>query len=154
MEGDKQVIQHLNVALKNELTAINQYFLHSRLLRSWGLTQLADKAYQESIEEMRHADRLIDRILYLGGLPNLQDLGKLLIGQNTKETLECDLKLELVAIPTLREAVGYTEQVKDYVSRDLFNAILTDEEAHVDWLKTQLELIERIGLANYEASKL
>jgi bacterioferritin len=154
MEGDKQVIQHLNAALKNELTAINQYFLHSRLLKSWGLNQLGDIAYKESIEEMQHADKLIDRILQLGGLPNLQDLGKLLIGQTTKETLECDLKLEYHAIPLLKEAIAHAESVKDFASRDLFLSILNDEEGHVDWIETQLELIERVGVAQYEASKL
>lgn len=154
MEGDKEVIRHLNIALRNELTAINQYFLHSRLLNSWGINQLGAKAYEESIEEMRHADKLIDRILQLGGLPNLQDMGKLLIGQNTKETLEGDLKLELNAVPALKEAIAHAESVKDYVSRDLFKAILADEEGHVDWLETQLELIRRLGIAQYEASKL
>lgn len=154
MDGDKQVIQHLNTALKNELTAINQYFLHSRLLNSWGLNQLGAMAYKESIEEMQHADRLIDRILNLGGLPNVQNLGKVLIGQNSKETLECDLKLELVAIPALKEGMSHAEEVKDYVTRDLLKVILADEEGHVDWIETQLELIERVGLANYEATKL
>lgn len=154
MEGDKEVIRHLNISLKNELTAISQYFLHSRLLKSWGINQLADKAYQESIEEMRHADKLIERILQLGGLPNLQDLGKLLIGQGTKETLEGDLKLELQAVPALKEAIAHAESVRDYVSRDLFRTILEDEEGHIDWLETQLELIQRVGIAQYEASKL
>ncbi len=149
MKGDPKVIEWLNKALKGELTAINQYFLHSRLFEDWGLDRLAKKSYEESIEEMQHADRLIKRILFLGGLPNLQDLERLRIGETPKEALECDLSLELDAIPMYRDAVEYAEQVRDYVSRDLFRSILEDEEGHVDWLETQLQLIDRLGEKNY-----
>lgn len=149
MKGDAKVIEFLNAALKNELTAINQYFLHSRMLNDWGVTKLGKKEYEESIEEMTHADWLIERILFLNGLPNLQDLGKLRIGESVKEILECDLALEHVAIPLLREAVAYADGVRDYVSRDLFNRILDNEEEHVDFLETQFDLIERIGIENY-----
>ena len=149
MKGDPKVIEWLNKALKGELTAINQYFLHSRMFEDWGLERLAKKAYEESIEEMQHADKLIKRILFLGGLPNLQDLDRLRIGETPKEALECDLSLELDAIPMYRDAVEYAEQVRDYVSRDLFQTILEDEEGHVDWLETQLDLIERLGEQNY-----
>ena len=149
MKGDPKVIEWLNKSLKGELTAINQYFLHSRLFEDWGLDKLAKKSYEESIEEMQHADKLIKRILFLGGLPNLQDLDRLRIGESPKEALECDLSLELDAIPMYRDAVGYAEQVRDYVSRDLFQSILEDEEGHVDWLETQLELIDRLGEKNY-----
>lgn len=149
MKGDAKVIEFLNAALKNELTAINQYFLHSRMLNDWGVTKLGKKEYEESIEEMTHADWLIERILFLNGLPNLQDLGKLRIGESVKEILECDLALEHVAIPLLREAVAYADEVRDYVSRDLFNRILDNEEEHVDFLETQFDLIERIGIENY-----
>ncbi|MCK8516155.1 bacterioferritin [Methylonatrum kenyense] len=154
MKGDPKVIEHLNTILFNELTAINQYFLHSRMLKDWGLTKLADHEYQESIEEMQHADKLIDRILFLGGLPNLQDLGKLLIGEDVREILECDLRLEEKGIPDLREAIAYAESIRDYVSRDLFQTILADEEEHVDHLETQLGLIERLGLENYQQSQV
>ena len=153
MKGDKKIIAFLNTVLKNELTAINQYFLHSRMLHDWGVKALGDKAYKESIEEMEHADALIQRILFLEGLPGMQELGKLRIGEDVKETLECDLALEKDAIPDLREAVAYAEKVKDYVSRDLFNKILADEEEHVDWLETQLGLIEKVGLENYQQSQ-
>ena len=149
MKGDKKVIEYLNKALKNELTAINQYFLHSRMLHDWGVSKLGDKEYKESIEEMEHADWLIQRVLFLGGLPNLQDLGKLHIGENVQEILECDLKLENMAIPLLREAMAYCESVQDYVSRDLFGKILHNEEEHVDYIETQFELIERIGIERY-----
>ncbi|HPF24456.1 MAG TPA: bacterioferritin [Hyphomonas sp.] len=149
MKGDKKVIEYLNKALKNELTAINQYFLHSRMLHDWGVSKLGDKEYKESIEEMEHADWLIQRVLFLGGLPNLQDLGKLHIGENVQEILECDLKLENMAIPLLREAMGHAESVQDYVSRDLFGKILHNEEEHVDFIETQFNLIERIGIERY-----
>lgn len=149
MKGDKKVIQHLNTILKNELTAINQYFLHSRLLEDWGATKMARHEYRESIEEMEHADELIKRIILLEGLPNLQDLGKLHIGENVKEVIECDLKLEEHAIPDLREAIIHCESVQDYVSRDLLVKILNDEEGHVDYLETQLHMIETQGIENY-----
>lgn len=149
MKGDAKIIEHLNACLKNELTAINQYFLHSRMLKDWGVSKFAEYEYKESIEEMTHADWLIDRILFLGGLPNLQDLGKLRIGENVKEILECDLKLEEDAIPALRDAIEYAESIRDYVSRDLFGKILNNEEEHVDFIETQFELIERIGIERY-----
>lgn len=154
MKGDPKVIEHLNKALGNELIAINQYFLHSRMYKDWGLKELADHEYEESIDEMKHADVLIERILFLEGLPNLQKLGKLLIGENTKEMLECDLKLEMIAIPDLRDAIEYCESVRDYVSRDLFQNILDSEEEHVDWLETQLGLIDKVGMENYLQSKM
>lgn len=154
MQGDKKVIQYLNKALRNELTAINQYFLHARMYEDWGLKELNEKEYAESIDEMKHADALIKRTLFLEGLPNLQDLGKLKIGENTEEMLRCDLELEQEAVPLLREAVEYCEQVKDYVSRELFESILESEEEHIDWLETQLGLIEKIGLKNYQQSKM
>ncbi|MAQ13897.1 MAG: bacterioferritin [Sandaracinus sp.] len=149
MKGDPKVIEFLNKALKNELTAINQYFLHSRMLNDWGVTKLGKKEYEESIEEMNHADWLIERILFLNGLPNLQDLGKLMIGEDVREILECDLKIEELAIPLLRDAMEYCESVRDYGSRDLFGKILQNEEEHVDFLETQFDLIERVGLQNY-----
>ncbi|MCR9270725.1 MAG: bacterioferritin [Henriciella sp.] len=149
MKGDAKVIEFLNLALKNELTAINQYFLHSRMLKDWGVSKLGDYEYKESIEEMNHADWLIERILFLGGLPNLQDLGKLRIGEGVKEILECDLALENDAIPLLRDAMEHCEKVRDYVSRDLFGKILTNEEEHVDYIETQFELIDRIGMQSY-----
>ncbi|MGM0562256.1 MAG: bacterioferritin [Pseudomonadota bacterium] len=149
MKGDKQVIEYLNKVLTNELTAINQYFLHSRILGDWGVSELASKEYEESVDEMKHADQLIKRILFLEGLPNLQDLHKIMIGEDVKEILECDLKLESKAIPLLREAVTHCEQVHDFVSRELFESILESEEEHVDWLETQLGLIGRMGLENF-----
>ena len=154
MKGDKQVIQFLNKALKNELTAINQYFLHARMYENWGLKELNEKEYEESIDEMKHADALIKRILFLEGLPNLQDLGKLKIGENTEEMLRCDLDLELEAVPLLREAIEHCESVKDYISRELFEDILESEEEHIDWLETQLELIGKVGIKNYQQSKM
>lgn len=154
MKGDKKVIELLNKALGNELVAINQYFLHSRMFDDWGLTALARKEYEESIDEMKHADLLIKRILFLEGLPNLQHLGKLLIGENTLEMLQCDLKIEQIAIPDLREGIAYSEQIKDYVSRDLFQQILDSEEEHVDWLETQISLIERVGIVSYEQKQM
>lgn len=154
MKGDTKVIEHLNRALYNELVAINQYFLHARMYRNWGLKELADHEYQESIDEMKHADRLIERILFLDGLPNLQNLGKLLIGESPREAIECDLKLEMRAVPDLKAAIAYCEQVSDYVSRELFESILQSEEEHIDWLETQLGLIGRLGEASYLQTKL
>ncbi len=154
MKADATVLKHLNKALGNELIAINQYFLHSRMFREWGLSKLASKEYEESIDEMKHADELVGRILFLEGLPNLQNLGKLLIGEHTREMLECDLQLEMIAIPTLKEGIAHAESVQDYVSRDLMAAILRSEEEHVDWLETQLALIERIGIENYQQAMI
>jgi bacterioferritin len=149
MKGDPKILQHLNLVLKNELTAINQYFLHSRMFGHWGLKRLEETEKDESIDEMKHADTLIQRILFLDGLPNLQDLGKLLIGEDVKECLECDLKLEMAARVDLKAAIADCEQLADYVSREVFKSILESEEEHVDFLETQLDLITRIGLENY-----
>ena len=149
MRGDQTVILHLNAVLKSELTAINQYFLHARMLRHWGVTKLGDREYHASLDEMKDADKLIDRILFLNGLPNLQDLDKLLIGENVREILECDLRLEEAGITRLREAIAYCEGVRDFVSRDLFSDILEGEEDQVDFIETQFELIDRIGLERY-----
>ena len=149
MRGDPKVIKWLNTALKAELTAINQYFLHSRMLKDWGVTKLAKKEYEESIEEMNHADTIIERILYLGGLPNLQDLGKLHIGETVEEILQCDMKLEDYAVPMYRDAVEYCEKIRDYGTRDILQSILIEEENHVDFLETQFDLIKQMGLQNY-----
>lgn len=154
MKGDAKVIEFLNKALYNELTAINQYFLHAKMLKNWGLKELAAHEYHESIDEMKHADTLAERILFLDGLPNFQTLGKLRIGENPRELLECDLALELEALPLLKEAIAHCEVVADYASRNLFAAILVSEEEHVDWIETQLALIERIGEQNYLAQQL
>jgi bacterioferritin len=154
MKGDSKVIKYLNKALKNELVAINQYFLHARMFENWGLNELNEKEYEESIDEMKHADALIKRILLLEGLPNLQDIGKIQVGENTEEIMRCDLAVELEAVPVLREAIEYCEQARDYVSRELFEDILASEEEHIDWLETQLELIEKVGLQNYQQSKM
>lgn len=149
MQGDPEVIKILNHVLKNELTAINQYFLHYRMLKHWGFHRLAHKEYEESIDEMKHADRLMDRILFLDGLPNLQHIDRLRIGETVREILESDLALENDAIPVLREGITYCESVKDYVSRELLTEILESEEEHVDWLETQLELFDKLGEQNY-----
>ena len=149
MKGDEQVIEFLNVALKNELTAINQYFLHYRLLDHWGIGHLAQFEYHESIDEMKHADWLAARILFLDGLPNFQQLGRLRIGETVEEVLRSDLALEGEAIPTLRDGIAHCETVRDYVTRDLFRRILDNEEEHVDYLERQFDMIERMGLANY-----
>ena len=154
MQGDPTVIGHLNTALKNELTAINQYFLHARMFGHWGLKRLEDQEKHESIDEMKHADRLIERILFLEGLPNLQDLGKLLIGENVKESLECDLKLEMAAHVELKAAIKDSESLGDFISREVFERILESEEEHIDYLETQLELIQRIGIENYCQSQM
>ncbi len=154
MKGDKKVIEYLNQVLRNELTAINQYFLHARMYKNWGFNKLNEHEHHESIDEMKHADVLIERILFLEGLPNLQDIGSLKIGENTKEMLTADLQLELDALPLLQNAIAHCESNNDYVSRELFEDILESEEEHVDWLETQLELIDKVGLENYLQSMM
>ena len=154
MKGDAKVIMHLNRVLTNELTAIDQYFLHAKMFKHWGFGKLAAVERKESIDEMNHADALMERILFLEGLPNLQDLHKLLIGENVEEALACDLKLELAAHPVLKTAIADSEGCGDYVSRDLFRRILDSEEEHIDWLETQLELIGKVGIANYQQSQM
>ncbi len=154
MKGDKQVLKCLNKVLYNELTAINQYFLHSKMLKDWGFETLAKHEYEESVDEMKHADSLTERILFLEGVPNYQDLGKLQIGEDVHEILKCNLNLEEVAIPDLRNGIIVAEKAKDFVSRDLFRSILDSEEEHVDWLETQLSLVEKVGLQNYLQSQM
>ena len=154
MKGDAKVIEHLNKALYNELTAINQYFLHAKMLKNWGLKELAEHEYKESIDEMKHADKLAERILFLDGLPNFQALGKLRIGENPRELIECDLALELEALPVIKAAIAHCESVGDPVSRKLFTDILDSEEEHIDWLETQLALIDRLGEQNYLITKI
>lgn len=154
MKGDPQAISHLQAQLKNELTAINQYFVHYRMYKHWGLEKLAKKEYSESIGEMKHADMLMDRIFMLDGLPNLQDLAKILVGENVPEALECDLKAEVGAQATVKAGIAHCESVRDYVSRDLLQKILDDTEEHIDFLETQIELIGKVGLQNYLQSQM
>lgn len=154
MKGDKEIIKHLNRVLLNELTAINQYFLHARMFKNWGFHRLNEKEYHESIDEMKHADMVIERILFLEGLPNLQDIGRIRIGENVEECLKADLALEMDALPCLKQGIVDAEKLGDYVTRDLFEKILDSEEEHVDWLETQLGLIEKVGLQNYLQSAI
>jgi bacterioferritin len=154
MKGDITVIQHLNKILGNELVAINQYFLHARMYQDWGLKKLGEHEYHESIDEMKHADKLIKRILFLEGLPNLQELGKILIGEHTKEMIECDLKIEQKALIDLKAAIAHFEVVGDFGSRELLEDILESEEEHIDWLETQLGLIDKVGIENYLQSQM
>ncbi len=154
MKGDKKVIGFLNAVLANELTAINQYFLHARMFKNWGLVKLGEKEFHESIDEMKHADKLVERILFLEGLPGMQQMGKLHIGESVEECLDCDLKLEMLGHPLLKEAIAYCETVADYVSRELFEGILESEEEHIDWLETQLGLIKQLGLQNFSQSQI
>ena len=153
MQSDPGVITHLNAQLKNELTATNQYFLHYRILKHWGLERLAKKEYEESIGEMKHADKLMERILMLGGLPNLQDLGKLLIGENVPEVLQCDLRAETGAQQTIKDGIAHCELVRDYVSREILQRILDDTEEHIDWLETEIDVLAKMGLENYLQSQ-